>query len=291
MPGLRTLLGKVRRRVRYVWRDLWARPTVIVLIRYSVFLRTHASRVWLVSQEGTPDDYRNKLFDDARLQFRLATLTRVVLPSLDGQSVGLHPSRHRVIIFTSTELPENHLAALRSAVADTPWVSVELVPPDCERIDFAGPAGRAIAQMGHRGLYATVRLDDDDALARTFVKNLGRHVGPENVGKIISFPKGYMGKLNDGAPLRFDGFFERSTGFNATGMAFIASTEDEPSTVFDIGAHDRAGSVPHFRDTGIRAWLRSWHPGMDSGGTYRNSSWLRRPATEARVRKDFTTLA
>ena len=49
----------------------------------------------------------------------------------------------------------------------------------------------------NKNLLATVRLDDDDALHPKFSKVLFKYIKHQNIGKIVSFPKGYFVNITD----------------------------------------------------------------------------------------------
>lgn len=269
-------------------------PPVVILMRYSVLQEAVGKSRWHISRHADNDDYRQKLFSDDRMGLHYRTLTEIVLPSLKAQTLELDAKRHRLIVFTSTELPSHHLAALQQALAPLKWATIEMVPPT-EEIEFTAPTERALRALGvTRGPYATVRLDDDDALARVFLERLSALVVPHNAGRVVTFPQGYVGML-DPQTCRFTEFRSESHPFNAQGLAAIGAIEDGKltpvgfETVHRYADHTRIQRRhPYLLDASFPAFIRTIHPQQDTQGIDRDAKLAKlRVISPADVRTQF----
>jgi hypothetical protein len=248
---------------------LGRRRPVILLMRYSVLQRRVGGEGWAVRRKSGFENYRAELFDDERLTQRLVALTRIVLPSLAAQTVHLNPRYFRVMVFTSDELPERHLSDLRAALSKYPWATVELVSanekPDYDRaiLDFLKWAKVS------PGVIASARLDDDDALCRTYLQRMYRLVTPSNAGKVITFSYGFLGRF-DHAKKRFTKFFRVLTPFTAIGLALVSRYDGNALLDGNIfarrGSHLLLRKQPHIEDMSFPAFVRSHYETQDTSG-------------------------
>jgi len=144
-------------------------------------------RPWNVGRERSFEEYRATVFADDRLALRAFLWQHIALRSLVTQRPALDPATDRVVVFTSSELPPLHRAALATTLADAPWAMVAEVDPDADgppveaeirRFLHAspgdGPADWAEPAPGGPIRYVNVRLDDDDALGRDHLERLRR---------------------------------------------------------------------------------------------------------------------
>lgn len=252
------------------------RPIVIVM-RYSVLKAANAAKTgWELIKTNDYETYRAALLAPERLRERLSALTNIVLPSLLAQTTALSADRHCLLLLTSTELPAAERLALEQAIAPYPWILLRPLPPQQE-IGFADGVKAALDRMGFRsGPFATVRLDDDDALARQYFERLERLITDGNVGKVVTFPVGYVGKF-DHSRARFTEFYKSHQRFNAQGLAAIHRSKDgailpaDRQTVYQFGRHGDIGSngQPYVEDASFRSYLRSVYPTQDTASRSR----------------------
>lgn len=290
----RELVARLERLGRKASWSATGVPPVVILMRYSVLQEAIGKSRWHISRNADNDEYRQKLFSDERMGLHFRTLSEIVLPSLKAQTLKLDAARHRLIVFTSTELPAHHLAALKGALAPLKWATIEMVPPT-EEIEFTGPTKRVLDELGiAEGPYATVRLDDDDALARIFLEKLSALIVPANAGKVVTFPRGYVGLL-DGASCRFTEFRAERHPFNAQGLAAIGLVEHGKltpvghETVHKYADHTRIQRRhPYLLDASFPAFIRTIHPQQDTQGVDRDDKLSRLKVAPAEtVRREF----
>lgn len=265
---------------RRIWRRAalallsWRSPPIVILMRYSILQEPeNGGTAWVLGRGTTLDEIRAKLFAPVRLKQRLLALNNVVLPSLAKQSVRLNPRRHRLVVITSDELPSDHMVALRAALAPYPWARIKTCPVD-RRPGYPGIVDAFLRETrASRGMVATVRLDDDDALGRRYIEKLLTHVTPENDGHAVTFPLGYLG-LYDAETGTFSRFSKIATPFYALGLAMVEGWDGRlfsGRTVYGLGNHTRVGSTtPHIIDDKIRAYVRTVYPEQDTAGRTRN---------------------
>ncbi|TNF61252.1 MAG: hypothetical protein EP307_07225 [Rhodobacteraceae bacterium] len=131
---------------------------VVFQTRYSFF----GSSGWRSEASKTAEI----LFDPARLSRRLDLFRRMTLACLRDQT----DPDFRLVVLTSTRLPEDHLARLTEACSDILGAGRAQVIPRAP-----GSAGQWLRRYMHRHMAdvphsAQVVLDDDDALSVDFVE-------------------------------------------------------------------------------------------------------------------------
>lgn len=235
---------------------------IYFIIRYSAYTRTQG--LWQIGKGVSSEDYKAKLFSEDRLQLHEKLFFSVTLPSLEAISKSVEMT---ALVFISDELPEPYKKSLRKAEENYEWMEVarakshKALNQQVEQ-QVQKKLGRANEEM----CFATVRLDDDDALAPDFGVKLARYLKPEFVGMGVTFPKGVFGVF-DGE--RYTAFYHYSKPNNAQGLAFIGSTnsslnQELPVTVLSAGSHvsldERYPTVNDSRDI---MFIRTEHEGSD----------------------------
>lgn len=156
------------------------------------------------------DAYITSLLHPDRLTARLEIFKALTIPSIAAQQVAdceLH-----WLILISDLLPTDHLNQLKAALAavEDAGVAVSLLTVAANEAN-ADPNEHLYAGMGmairltlqrdladRESLFATVRIDDDDALARQYSQRLSQYLRPEFVGFHASFPLGLQGIIANG---------------------------------------------------------------------------------------------
>ncbi|MBP5980590.1 MAG: hypothetical protein KA748_10315 [Halomonas sp.] len=207
---------------------------IFVMIRYSAL--TESSSAWAIGRNKNFESYREMLFSNDRLTLHEKLFREVTLPSLKN----MDKESTTVLIFTSDELPFKYMNNLNEMVGDLDNFKVVLLPR----------SGKLISQM-HDFLYqqlqlfeedvcyATVRVDDDDALSNDFGEHLFKYVDPVYQGHAISFPVGVVGFFNGE---KYIGFNKRKTPLTALGLSFInvytvSGNKPNPLSIYGLGKH------------------------------------------------------
>ncbi|WP_334065354.1 glycosyltransferase [Alteromonas genovensis] len=164
---------------------------IFVFIRYSVVLKARKNN-WIVGREEDFDGYKSRVFDITRLKARRALFEKVTLSSIDRQT---EMSNVTVVLLTSDELPEVEIDALRVLTKSRPWLKIKELNE--EEKNYERSINEEVKSLDSDLLYATVRLDDDDALAKDYFARLGMFLDEANVNRLVSFGMGYAGLFSE----------------------------------------------------------------------------------------------
>lgn len=200
---------------------------VVALIRFSFLSSTDDG--YRLAKDVMPTERAAELFAKERLSRRFKVFESVCLPSLRSQPA----ERFHAIILASAAMPDPYKERLLSKVRDDGNISVA----------FEEPAAMPYEQLwlkhikrisGLNKLFATSRLDDDDAISSEFTTTLAQYIKDYHIGHAISFPLGLQVGFDGSGPR----FWESYWPLVAAGLSFVCSRED-PLTVFSCGHHHR----------------------------------------------------
>lgn len=166
---------------------------VAIITRFSILIEKHVHswkllrnpldpRSWLRPRNPSLAEKTAYLFAPARLEARFRRFEALLLPSIAAQT---RPAEH--IVLSSTLLPAPYRDRLEALSRRFGF-----------RLHFAGTdrlVDRILVQDGllaktGAGRLATVRVDDDDAIATTFVARVERFAHLDVDDYVLSFPKG-----------------------------------------------------------------------------------------------------
>ena len=241
-------------------------------MRYSVW--TPDGGAFGTAHRAGPENYRNALFAPERMRQRLWLFEHVALYSLLRQKPGLDPSSTRLLIFTSDQLPQEDRAALDRLTAPHSWIKVIAVS---DGHDMRERLPVIIADTLSRRFpdqtavpYATLRLDDDDALAHDFLGRVRRLTGAPYAGMCLSFGRGYSAWVDETG--QFTRFRELVFPNIALGLAYIGLFDTIQGTfqaryrsIMSLGRHTHV----HLKAPTIVAcrrpcYVRTLYEGQDS---------------------------
>jgi hypothetical protein len=216
--------------------------SIFVITRFSVLGGPGGWR--LRKTAASLEEYKAYLFSDERLSARLALFRRMTAESIARQ---LPCDAHLFfVVLTSEDLPAEHRAKLDDVMRDVEARSdvtcaVIAVPSGAEHEPLTDAFIDAQFAGGPDQRFATVRLDDDDALAASFCQRLAAHLDRGLCGYPVSFAYGYEGVIGD------DGAITDVRHWNhpktAVGLAFTnawTSTggyTDPRRHVYSLGRH------------------------------------------------------
>ncbi|WP_083306364.1 glycosyltransferase [Corynebacterium sp. HMSC068H04] len=156
---------------------------VIVVTRFSVFSPS-AGGLRLRQEFGSnSEEFERRLFAPERLDKRLDILSHITVPALADASIS-----HNIIhlVQYSENLPDRYKLALAELSEKFEFFKPILVS-DSSMADSVRDEVSSWG-AGFRGLYAWVRLDDDDVLSKSYFDSLERYLIHENIGMAVSFP-------------------------------------------------------------------------------------------------------
>jgi len=225
---------------------------IVTLIRFS----------FLASDEGyrlgrglSLDERAAELFGNERLHRRFEAFESICLPSLRMQP----PDRFHVIILASAAMPDGYKERLLASVQG--MVNVHIVFEEPAQMFFEELWLKHIGRIqGLKEIVATVRLDDDDALAPDFTATLAAYVNARYVGHTVSFPLGLQCAMVEGE-LRF---WESYWPLVAAGLGYVCR-RDSLATIFSCGHHHRiARRYPVILDARSAKYVVTLHQHNDS---------------------------
>ncbi|WP_368449325.1 glycosyltransferase [Cobetia amphilecti] len=234
------------------------RKKVFVLTRYSV-LSKDAARSWKIGQNSL-EEYERVLFNNDRLDLHQNFFENLTLPALAKSISGSKLDIHH-LIFISTKLPSPYKNKIYKTVSGLEYSSIyELSPDDKTLSSIEKIVGDMLVDEEDGAVYATVRLDDDDALHPSFFKNLEVYVNDSYTNMGVSFSRGYSG-VYDGE--KFSSFHKMNSINNAQGQAFISKVDKSKTlrTVYGLKvAHSRLHWVcPVIVDGSKDMYIRTVH--------------------------------
>lgn len=168
-------------------------PSAIVgTIRFSLVLEDSNFFPPLSGQDY--QERKARIFNRERLLRRFQLFEDVCLPSLTNQS----DQNFNMMLATSKELLDWAIDRLMDLVRDIPNIYVRAYRPmaNIQRI-FKRSVFEMLDPETH--IYASFRLDDDDAVANDYIARLRTYMKSENVGKAVTFSKGHQLALSDTA--------------------------------------------------------------------------------------------
>lgn len=258
---------------------------IFVVMRYSV-LSESSSKSWKIGDKNI-DVYKENLFNFDRLDFHQKLFEEVALRSLKQSFAACDRDIDvELIVMTSTELPTPYKEKLYECSRSLGWVSVVEVAPQENFINKFGDVIFDKVKDCHDIVYATVRLDDDDALHSSFMMELSKYLKPEFSGMAVSFSNGYAGIYN-GA--QYTNFHQMNSINNAQGLSLVTRyTHDQgflcEKVVYAIKAsHSRTHwAVPVIADGRFPMYIRTVH----EQGDYYSKDYESRIASHKKIDLD-----
>lgn len=249
--------GNIRRlRLRSAIARWWHGPLrpnpqarIVVTLRYNVhFLGGREG--WIDRFNLSPQEHIAWLFNEERLNERLRFFTGILLPSLLSQDMPMRRGLRELVVYVSEGLPPGHLAALTATLAAYDWARFVPVPMGAMQYPDVGPEEP----------HAHLRIDDDDALSRDFLRRLSAYIRLAFHGHIISHPDGYFAGFDDAGKL----ILKRvSIPMIAMGIAYIVGPRTSFRSIYDVGPHfDAYLEAPTIIADSRPAYIRTVHPGQ-----------------------------
>ena len=145
-----------------------------IITRFSIY--DYNCKSFKITREMNKEEYKNKLFDNDRLDYKFEIFEKMTIPSIINQT----NQNYVWYIYSSTYLPEKYKERLLNSTDKYEKIKVFFVE---SFYDFYRPP--ILSEK-----FCTIRLDDDDALCQSFIDNLNKYDYDENVNCIISHVNG-----------------------------------------------------------------------------------------------------
>ncbi|MGM8849349.1 glycosyltransferase [Salinicola halophyticus] len=249
---------------------------IYFIIRYSAY--TKARGAWQIGKNVTAAEYKASLFSESRLNLHQELFFGVTLPTLKAIAATVSAT---ALVFISDELPSVYKDALLKASEKFSWLKIVRARSDKGLVSQIDKAVESkIKEFADDVCYATVRLDDDDALAPDFGIELNKYLKPEFSGMGVTFSKGVFAIYDQGV---YSAFYHYKKMNNAQGLAFVGTRSQSlqrniPMTVFGTGNHTSIDErFPTVNDSSKIMFLRSEHDGSDliASGRLRDKSKMK----------------
>ena len=147
------------------------------ITRFSIL--DHNYKSFRMTREMLISEYKRKLFDEKRMEYKFESFEKITLPSIVNQT----NKNYIWEIYSSTFLPSEYKKRL---LRDTKkYKNIKLF--------FINSFEEFFLRMkelpyGKIDKYCTVRLDDDDGLSNNYIEKVNQY--SEKTGSVISFPNG-----------------------------------------------------------------------------------------------------
>lgn len=255
------------------WTEGLMEKRIFFITRYSV-LSQGKKKAWRIGRgSDNLDAYKKSLFDEERLNLHFGIFSQYVLPSIEGQSTGLGGITW--LLLTSESLPDKAKRDLYSTLEHKPWIHVMELSPD-ENIEEAIKGFVEKRLQGISSCYATIRLDDDDLLAKDYLQALWKYVNKDFSGFTVTFPRGYVSRIDENT-LRFTGTLSVRIPKTALGLAHIGyygksgilknqrEFQTKYASIYEVGDHTKVDQrTPLVADHSLAAYIRSSYTQQDT---------------------------
>ncbi|MCB8889544.1 glycosyltransferase [Vreelandella malpeensis] len=238
---------------------------IFIFTRYSVLLKTKA---WALSKDNDFDQYREKLFSSERMQQHSFFFKELTIPSILYQKNIPESVDFYYIVLTSKHLPNEERIKLESTLSELQRSKIIYIEPEEDLYDVINNFISKEVKVGE--IFASIRLDDDDALHPKFIASVSKYMERSFVGHVISHSRGYA-TLFDFDQQAFISAISINYPKNAQGMAFINSriNEDKYFTdqvnVYEIGNHTIVDKFyPLIIDETINGYIRMCYKNQDT---------------------------
>lgn len=200
---------------------------IFLLTRYSMLSR-RKNYSWDIPLD--PERQKGILFAPERLRVRERLFFNVTLPSVQNQRfLRYHSKSFTYLIFTSEDLPSEAMSRIQAAVSDLPYVKIVPLPPVNDAFEtIDGIVKDYVFQFDKSTIYASARLDDDDALSFDYLDKVNAYLRNEFAGFALSFARGIAADYDSDTERiqRLSDFYFPMTGL---GLCHIKSLSGEPS--------------------------------------------------------------
>ncbi|WP_049157301.1 glycosyltransferase [Corynebacterium aurimucosum] len=253
--------------------------------RFSLFVPDSAS--WRASNEQTgfsEDEYRDYLYDDARLSLRTDIFLNHTVPTLAKAAEGFNVKH---IVSFSKSLPQKFKEQLQEAAHNFDILHLDELPDG----DSGWTAVRRYAEeIGFKGTFGRYRLDDDDVLSAHYFQTTAPYLKPEFEGMLVSMPLGIEAVYADG---QFFHLREAHTPMNSMGLMSICSVKEDGTVVEpQSGPHDKSDRyAPVILDASQVGYLRAIHAGQDNAMRHEPSVVMARLMENMAAFPPFTNVA
>lgn len=193
-----------------------------------------------------------RLYAPERMETRFHLFESLMLPGIRAQT----DKDFRLVVVTSTTMPEPYQTRLRAACADIP--QIELVFSDSTRLAQVLRPYVSDPKVAGQGLLQ-FRCDDDDGMSRHYIARLRRWLPVLRDRMIVTFPRGLMLYRDDKGP-QLHPMYRNLTG---AGYAYYTAGPS-PKNVFGFSHINSGRRFPFVSDPGFSSYIQSFTATSDT---------------------------
>ena len=160
---------------------------IIYITRFSLVMTSMLT----ATRTSSYSEYLKYLFGDKRMNVKFQVFESITLPSIVNQ---FDLKNVYWIICISDKLPERHLSHLNNLIKSYNFIKTVTFKDNENMSDKI--ISTKLFQAYKNKIKATIRLDDDDGVARTHTKNVRKYMQLKYLDHILGFTKGVTYNYN-----------------------------------------------------------------------------------------------
>ncbi len=164
---------------------------IVGVVRFSVL--STVKNPFALAKKKSFEDFARRILAPERLKRRFTLFEHVTLPSLDAQTDG----DFALLVVAPERLTTVDRQRLEALEIGRPWLHVTYQAEQDFRMSQTDPL--VMDLLGSGDAFASFRLDDDDAVSVDYIARLRNYVKPAYLGHSVSFCKGWLLDVGDGA--------------------------------------------------------------------------------------------
>lgn len=256
---------------------------IYIVIRYSVLIEDSTS--WNISKNSN-QEYREMLFNKQRLEQHFELFKNITFPSIVNQTRNLNDIDFKLMLVTSEDLPDWNRVLLEEVLSEYTWAKICYLPS--KGVDVTQPIYDDLDKYKGKVLFATIRLDDDDALAVDFIEKLEGFFIESNSGCAISFGLGLYGFYSF-KKHQYYKFIQYYYPKIAAGLCYVNTYEKgkfghKIRTIFQAGNHSKIDSnIPVIVYCKDIMFIRTMYDSSDSHSSNREKKLLSLPSLDPTI--------
>lgn len=230
--------------------------TYVGITRFSVV--TFDSLAWFQSTRNlTVEEAKLLVFDRRRLDLRLKIFARFALPTYVALT---RQERSYALILVNHDLPSPVRKRLKEMI--DPYPNIRLLVLKFGQ-SFKAPTKKVSAELAEGGRLFSYRMDDDDALAPSYLDVVRAEIDKLPDGTVFSAVDGCIVAPAPGERFQLQ---RCAMGQLGLGLGVVTSAESEYLSAFHLNSHMTVHQrfPVHFVATERPVWLRTRHGNNDS---------------------------
>lgn len=259
------------------------KKVIYIVIRYSVLIEDSTS--WNISKNSN-QEYREMLFNKQRLEQHFELFKNITFPSIVNQTRNLNDIDFKLMLVTSEDLPDWNRVLLEEVLSEYTWAKICYLPS--KGVDVTQPIYDDLDKYKGKVLFATIRLDDDDALAVDFIEKLEGFFIESNSGCAISFGLGLYGFYSF-EKHQYYKFIQYYYPKIAAGLCYVNTYKEgkfghKIKTIFQAGNHSKIDSnIPVIVYCKDIMFIRTMYDSSDSHSSNREKKLLSLPSLDPTI--------